>query len=254
MGGAPGSAGRRTHEMWLRDQARKCSECDGQNGEDAYLKSGIQTRLRRHVDGEDANHPFKRKPLDPAEGPHVERARRGCQYCNTCAGVPLAERRHLFKPSGPKCCPRWDEGQAYLDDHPSTAMVYTVTSATTHVRSDVLVSRSYFASLYQCGDDKMLRLRNAKLSTDPKLHSVKSGVGGGHNKLSATLMLLLLAVLASQPREASHYGKFDSTKTTEYFEKNVTRHSVWWDFCEQHDEEYFEQATLLGFKHSYHTK
>ena len=254
MGGAPGSVGRRTHEMWLRDQARKFSDCDGQNGEDAYLKSGIQTRLRRHVDGEDADHPFKRKPLDPAEGPHVQHAPRGCQYCNTCAAVPLAERGHLFKPSGPKCCPRWDEGQAYLDDHPSTAMVYTVTSATTHVRSDVLVSRSYFASLYQCGARKMARLRNARLSTDPKEHSVKSGVAGGHNKLCATLMLLLLAVLSSQPREASHYGKFDSTKTTEYFEKNVTRQSVWWEFCEQHDKEYFDQATLLGFKHSYHTK
>jgi hypothetical protein len=214
LGGLPGSDGRRAHEAWSREQVRVHYDKGGHKGEDAYLLYGISTRVRRHVDGDDAAHPFRRKKLDIADGLHVDAVRNGCAYCNTCAGVPPADRKHQFKPSGLKCCPRWDEGQKYIDDHPSTAMVYTI-NGVNHNGPIVLVSRSYWQSLYQCGGKKLRRLGKCRVASGPTEHQGKSGVAGGHNKPAPNVLLLLLTVLLSQPRENSHYGKFESSKKTE---------------------------------------
>ena len=62
---------------------------------------------------------------------------------------------------------------------------------------------------------KIQRLRKARLASGPTEHQVKSGVAGGHNKLAPNIVLLLLSVLMSQPRENAHYEKFESSKKTE---------------------------------------
>ena len=170
--------------------------------------------------------------------------RSGCQWCSAFGEVSESCDHYFTK----RQCPCWEEAQIRIAGEPAVRFIYTIPSI--DEQRPYEVSRYAFMVIYGIKSDKLTSLTKTLRMIKPSDAYSKIGQHGKQKKLSEQDINWLLDIVTRNLSESGdHYVKFDNNSKTQSFDSNVTRASLWWEFCETHDKEFAEQAKRLGYKH-----
>eukprot|EP00941_MAST-03F_sp_MAST-3F-sp1_P002236 g2236.t1 len=109
------------------------------------------------------------------------------------------------------------------------------------------VSRTFFQTFFQLAEKYLASLKKIAL-----LQKKTQKKHGGQNKIPEEDKKNLIGIIESAPHEYSHYVRQDSQNKTQYFEKGITRKSLWWEYCLHFDKKFANQCMRMGHLLTYH--
>ena len=164
-------------------------------------------------------------------------------WCNTIRNVDI-DRNHDLR-----VCPRYDEAQRWIQKQTGKHWGYTLPPFVTG-NSPIEVSRDCYMKVYDIKWKRVRSIQKMRTMQDPNEAVSKTGKHGNQKQLSqedkGRLMEVMIYNLA---KSGDHYVSFDSASKIQSFGPNVTKVSLWWEFCQAYDPEFVAQSHRLGYRH-----
>jgi hypothetical protein len=186
----------------------------------------------------------RRRQISPQQG----FVKGGCRWCNTIIDVgPGNDRNHQCR-EGP--CPCYDDAKVFARNYAPSHWKYTLQPSADGGRP-FEVSRPFFQAVYQIGQLRLKRLKLSHTKVNPLDADSKTGKHNNQKKLRhADIKRFEKIMAANLSASGNHYVKHDDACKLQSFAQNVTRASLWWEFCERYDKPFTDQAKRLGYRHS----
>ena len=190
----------------------------------------------------------RRKKISKAEG----YVKKGCSWCNTVRNVgPYNKRKHKCTE---KCCPLYKDMVMWVLNCKVVQWQYSLPNNNVVPPGNpplrpFQVPVDVFKKVYGIG---YKRLRTMKKRYEVReVHEAQCKSGGcNYQKLNDQVKKELVKVMNDNlSLTEPHYIKFDDIPKKKTFAQNVTRVSLWKEFCKRHDKPFYEQSSRLGYWH-----
>ena len=147
-----------------------------------------------------------------------------------------------------RVCPQKDEAQRWAQKKVGKQWRYTLPPFVTG-NNPIEVSRNVFECVYNIAKKRIRRIHEMRTMQDPNEAHPRQASMGNQKQLQADKDGLMKIMIWNLAKSGDHYVSFDSTSKIQSFPVNVTKVSLWLEFCQEYDEEFIAQAKRLGYVH-----